>query len=59
MTTRKMYEGEWSEDIAHCGVLSDMPAEYVPDEVSSRPSAFLFVNCNSFGASGGPSAHGS
>jgi len=26
--TRKMYEGEWIEDIAKCGVYSDLPAEF-------------------------------
>merc|ERR1712100_907400 len=26
--TRKMYEGEWVNDIAKCGVYSDLPAEF-------------------------------
>ena len=38
MSTRKMYEGEWVNDVAKCGVFSDIPPEFMGVDMS-RPRA--------------------
>ena len=34
IATKKMYEGEWVDDVARCGVFSDIPAEFLGVGVS-------------------------
>mmetsp|Transcript_15016 Transcript_15016/g.35543 ORF Transcript_15016/g.35543 Transcript_15016/m.35543 type:complete len:364 (-) Transcript_15016:31-1122(-) len=45
LTTRKMYEGEWADDVAKCGVFSDLPFDVADDEAGAAEDAFVLPPC--------------
>lgn len=45
LNTRKMYEGEWADDVAKCGVFSDLPFSVDDDEAGAAEDAFELPPC--------------
>jgi len=43
VTTRKMYEGEWVDDVAKCGVFSDIPIDAASEANVVHPDDHVYT----------------